>query len=113
MRTQLSVAACLDLDGSDFFPTFANTKGSKIKANNSNKSKFKYNINNIINININNMEIISNIIETTLNSFDFAYCISVNILTYIIINVINSRNGNVDMKLWSKRIILIVSINNT
>ena len=110
VRTQLSVAACLDLDDSDFFPTFANTKGSKIKANSSNKSKLKYNINNIININLNIMEIISNIIETTLNSFDFAYCISVNILTYIIINVINSRNGNVDMKLWSKRIILIVSI---
>lgn len=56
------------------------------------------------------MEIISNIIETTLNSFDFAYCITVNILTYLIINIINSRNGNVDMKLWSKRIILVISI---
>ena len=56
------------------------------------------------------MEIINNIIETTLNSFDFAYCISVNILTYLIINIINSRNGNIDMKVWSKRIILLVSI---
>lgn len=56
------------------------------------------------------MEIISNIIETTLNSFDFSYCISVNILTYLIINIINSRNGNIDMKVWSKRLILVVSI---
>ena len=56
------------------------------------------------------MEIISNIIETTLNSFDFAYCITVNILTYLIINIINTRNGNVDMKLWNKRIILVISI---
>jgi len=56
------------------------------------------------------MEIIYNIIETTLNSFDFSYCISVNILTYLIINIINSRNGNIDMKLWSKRITLIICI---
>lgn len=98
------------MEVSENFVTFAITKGSKIKSNNSKKSKL--NINNKININIkfDNMEIISNIIETTLNSFDFAYCITVNILTYLIINIINSRNGNVDMKLWSKRIILVISI---
>ena len=56
------------------------------------------------------MEIIYNTIQTTLNSFDFAYCIIVNVLTYLIINIINSRNGNIDMKLWSKRIILLISI---
>lgn len=56
------------------------------------------------------MDILNNIIETTLNSFDFTYCIVVNILTYVIINIINSRNGNVDMKLWSKRIVLLISI---
>lgn len=31
------------------------------------------------------MEHINEIIQTTLNSFDFSYCIIVNILTYIII----------------------------
>ena len=56
------------------------------------------------------MEILYNTIQTTLNSFDFAYCIIVNILTYLIINIINSRNGNIDMKMWSKRIILIICI---
>ena len=56
------------------------------------------------------MEVIYNTIQTTLNSFDFAYCIIVNVLTYLIINIINSRNGNIDMKMWSKRIILIVCI---
>lgn len=56
------------------------------------------------------MDIINNIIETTLNSFDFTYCIVVNILTYLIITIINSRNGNIDMKMWSKRIILLISI---
>ena len=56
------------------------------------------------------MEIINNLIETTLNSFDFAYCIIVNILTYLIINIINSRNGNIDMRTWSKRIVLLICI---
>ena len=110
MRTQLSVVAHSDLEVWKIFATFAPAKGSRIKVNSKLKYKSKTKVNNIINININNMEIISNIIETTLNSFDFAYCIAVNILTYIIINIINSRNGNIDMKLWSKRIILVVSI---
>lgn len=56
------------------------------------------------------MEIIYNTIQTTLNSFDFAYCITVNILTYLIINIINSRNGNIDMSTWSKRGILLICI---
>ena len=56
------------------------------------------------------MEIIYNTIQTTLDSFDFAYCIIVNILTYLVINIINSRNGNVDMKMWHKRGILLLCI---
>ena len=56
------------------------------------------------------MEIIYNTIQTTLNSFDFAYCIIVNILTYLIINIINNFNSNIDMSLWSKRIVLILCI---
>jgi hypothetical protein len=86
---------------SNFFVTFVPTKGSRIKVN----SKV------IVNIKVkSNMEIIYNTIQTTLNSFDFAYCIIINILTYLIINIINSRNGNIDMKMWSKRIILIICI---
>lgn len=53
------------------------------------------------------MEIITNIIETTLNSFDFSFCIIVNILTYLIINLINSRNGNKNLTTWKKRFVLI------
>ena len=86
---------------SENFATFATAKGSRIKVN----SKLIVNSKTKV-----NMEIIYNTIQTTLNSFDFAYCITVNILTYLIINIINSRNGNIDMKLWSKRIILVVSI---
>lgn len=56
------------------------------------------------------MDIFYNTIQNTLNSFDFAYCISINILTYLIINIINSRNGNIDMSTWSKRIVLICCI---
>ena len=56
------------------------------------------------------MEIITNTIQTTLNSFDFAYCIIVNVLTYIIINIINNINNKIDISTWSKRIILIICI---
>lgn len=101
VRTQLSVAACSYLDVCKKIDTFAITKGSRIKVNN------KLKVNSKIKV---NMEIIYNTIQTTLNSFDFAYCIIVNILTYLIINIINSRNGNIDMKTWSKRVVLLVCI---
>lgn len=51
------------------------------------------------------MEIIGNIIQTTLSSFDFAFCISVNILTYLIIKIIDRKFGV--LKTWGKRIILL------
>ena len=56
------------------------------------------------------MEIIGNAIQTTLNSFDFAFCIIVNILTYLIIRLINDRNGHKDLTTWSKRLVLIIVI---
>ena len=56
------------------------------------------------------MEIINNIIQTILNSFDFAYCITVNVLTYIIIKFIDSLNGKKTVSTWSKRIVLLVVI---
>ena len=86
---------------SENFATFATAKGSRIKGN----SKLIVNSKTKV-----NMEILYNTIQTTLNSFDFAYCITVNVLTYLIINIINSRNGNIDMKKWSKRIILLLCI---
>lgn len=55
------------------------------------------------------MEIILNIIETTLNSFDFTYCIIVNILTYLIIRIIND-NGNRNISRWNKRLVLLLVI---
>lgn len=59
------------------------------------------------------MEIISNAIQTTLDSFNFAYCIIVNVLTYLIIRLINDRNGHKDLTTWSKRLVLLVVILST
>ena len=56
------------------------------------------------------MEIISNIIQTTLESFDFAYCIVVNVLTYIIIRLINDRTRHKHLTTWSKRLVLLMII---
>lgn len=55
-------------------------------------------------------EIINNIITTIISNFDFAYCISVNVLTYIIIKIIDELNGKKDVSTWSKRIVLLVVI---
>lgn len=58
-------------------------------------------------------EIINNIITTVISSFDLSYCISVNILTYIIIKIIDELNGKKDVSTWSKRIVLLVVILST
>ena len=59
------------------------------------------------------MEIITEIIQTTLNSFDFAYCIIVNILTYIIIKIIDGINKDSKVKNSIKKLVLFVSILTT
>ena len=56
------------------------------------------------------MEIVNNIIQTTLDSFDFAYCIVVNLLTYFVIITINSRQGHKDISTWAKRLVLLITI---
>ena len=56
------------------------------------------------------MEILSNTIQTTLESFDFAFCIIVNVLTYLIIRLINDKNGHKDLTTWSKRLVLLLVI---
>ena len=55
------------------------------------------------------MEYFSEIINTTLLSFDFAYCIIVNILTYLVIKIITEAR-NKDIKTWIKRVILLICI---
>lgn len=49
-------------------------------------------------------------IQTTLNSFDFSFCIAVNVLTYIIIKIIDDLNGDKSVSTWGKRIALLISV---
>lgn len=51
------------------------------------------------------IEVLTNVIETTLNSFDFGFCIISNVLTYIIIKTIEECKKNIS--LWIKRLILL------
>lgn len=50
------------------------------------------------------------IIEQCINSFDYIYIITVNILTYIIIKIIDFCNGKRAVSVWGKRIVLLASI---
>ena len=59
------------------------------------------------------MEILQQIIDTTINSFDFGYCIIVNILTYLIIKIIDEINKDKEVSTWTKRGVLIVCIFST
>ena len=59
------------------------------------------------------MDIIYQIIETTINSFDFSYCIIVNILTYIVVKTIDEFNKDKEVSTWGKRLVLIACIVST
>lgn len=54
------------------------------------------------------MEIISSVIQTTLASFDFAYCVTVNILTYLIITGLAKKDKSLPK--WGKRLVLIIDV---
>lgn len=53
------------------------------------------------------MEFIHQIIDTTSTSFDFAFCIAANILTYLIVKTIDECNGQRKVKTWTKRFVLL------
>lgn len=55
----------------------------------------------------NNME---QIIEQTINSFDFGFVVTVNILTYIIIKIVDEINGSSPVGEWIKRVITLAVI---
>lgn len=57
--------------------------------------------------------IIQEIINTTINSFDFTYCLLVIILTYIAINIIDYFNKDKKVKTWIKRLVLVICILST
>ena len=55
------------------------------------------------------MELINQILQTIINSFDIAYCLVVNLLTYILITSITIVIHKQITRIW-KRVILCVSI---
>lgn len=55
------------------------------------------------------MELINQILQTIINSFDVAYCLVVNFLTYILISSITTVIHKQITRIW-KRVILCVSI---
>lgn len=56
------------------------------------------------------MNYIDNIIETTINSFDISFCISVNVLTYMIIQIMTEAIKPKKISIWYKRLIMILSV---
>ena len=56
------------------------------------------------------MNFIENVITVLTNSFDFTYCLIVNLLTYFIIKIIDEINKDKEVKTWTKRIVLIICI---
>lgn len=46
-----------------------------------------------------------NIVQAIVDSFDFGFCVTINILTYIIIQLIKKP-----ITTWQKRIILVINI---
>lgn len=56
-------------------------------------------------------EIISTILNNTINNFDFPFCITVNIATYLTIKTITDYKKKSRISTWNKRLIfLIISI---
>jgi len=56
------------------------------------------------------METLQQIIDTTLSSFDFGYCLIVNVLTYLVIKFIDELNKEKEVSIWTKRGVLLASI---
>ena len=56
------------------------------------------------------MNYIDNIIETTINSFDISFCISVNVLTYMIIQIMTEAIKPKKISIWYKRLIMVLSV---
>lgn len=56
------------------------------------------------------MEYISQIINTTIESFDFSFCVAVNILTYLIIKLIDELNGSRKVATWTKRSVMLIVV---
>lgn len=56
------------------------------------------------------MDFIEKLLDLIVSNFDFSYMITINVLTYIIIKVIDYLNKRKNVKTVTKRIVLIISI---
>ena len=52
-------------------------------------------------------EVISTIVNNTINSFDFTFCVTVNIATYITIKTITDYKKKSKVSTWKKRLIFL------
>lgn len=52
---------------------------------------------------------IDKIADILINSFDYGYMFSVNVLTYLIIKTVDYLNGDKIVPQWAKRIIAVIS----
>lgn len=57
-----------------------------------------------------NTEILNSILYSLVNNFDFMYMIMINIITYVIIKLIDEYNGDKEIKVLYKRIVLVATI---
>lgn len=55
------------------------------------------------------MEFVNEIINSIIQSFDFGYCVVVNVLTYIVIKCFDNFKEK-RLSTWQKRIVLLFSI---
>ena len=53
-------------------------------------------------------EVISTIINNTISSFDFPFCIAVNVATYITIKLITDYKKKSKVSTWNKRLIFVL-----
>lgn len=53
-------------------------------------------------------EAISTMVNNTINSFDFSFCITANITTYLVIKVIRDYKYKVKISTWNKRGIFVI-----
>lgn len=56
------------------------------------------------------MHIVQQIVDTTLQSFDVGFCVAVNVLTYLVITLIDSFNGDKVVSTWIKRLVMVSSV---
>ncbi len=54
-------------------------------------------------------KLISNFVELFNTHFDLSFMLCVNILTYILIKVIDDLNGDKVVSTWTKRLVMLIS----